>query len=392
MIGMRADRPRREAGRSWLPRTVLVALVAATTLAVTRGTTGAAAPQDQTYELGDDDAWVPRNPPPPGSPEAMLLAARRTLAAGEAQRAEFLATEWIDQHPSHELLPEAYLLRGDALSASGEHYRALFDYELIARTFYASSVFVTALEREFEIAKMYASGVKRKIFGLKIASAKEEAEELLLRIQERLPGSRLDELAGITLADHYFDERELELAADMYAVFLQRHPKSEFADKAKRRLIYVNMASFKGPEFDAAGIYEARTQLRAMKADDPVTAQRVGADALLTRIDASDARKLLTTAEWYVRTADPVAAELTIRRLVRRYPRTPAAADAMRLIPSILEDLPARLRAEAPDYDAYRAAILGLPAVLNATVPAAAPTPAPKPLGETKAPGNGGAR
>jgi hypothetical protein len=90
----------------------------------------------------------------------------------------------------------------------------------------------------------------------------------------------------------------------------------------------------------------------------------MGASAIVTRIDESDARKMLTTAEWYLRRDDYIAAEYTIRRLLRRYPRTIAAADALRLILGILNRLPENVIDDGPDYTALRAAILG-PEVLR---------------------------
>ena len=65
-----------------------------------------------------------------------------------------------------------------------------------------------------------------------------------------------------------------------------------------------------------------------------------GGEALLRRIDDSAAAKLLTAARWYKETGNPVSAELTIRRLLQRYPRTSAAREALELIPSILARLP----------------------------------------------------
>jgi len=279
----------------------------------------------QEFSLDESDTWVEEGRPDPGTPDSQLATARRMLAGGRNQRAEFLATKWIDRYPQHPMLAEAYLVRADALRARGEYYQSLFDYEYIARTFTGSETFVTALERELEIAQLFASGTRRKFLGLRLIKASDEAEELLIRIQERLPGSRLAEEAGMTLGDFYFTRRQMDLAAVMYALFLENYPRSAHVPRARKRLIYSYLAAFKGPEFDATGL---------------------------------TARKLLVTAKWYLRVNDPIAAELTIRGLVNQHPRTVAAADAMRLIPRVLKRLPARIVEEAPDYDMLRAAIL----------------------------------
>jgi outer membrane protein assembly factor BamD (BamD/ComL family) len=328
---------------------------------------GAASAQE-SYRLGEDDRWALAAPPDPGTPEGQLAAIRKALASGDAARAEHLATRWIERNPAHPALAMAYLHRGDARKARGEEYEALFDYEYIAREFPGSEVFVTALERELEVARMYAAGRKRKLWGLRLVSGAEEAEELFIRIQERLPGSALAEQAGLALGDFYFRRSEMSLAADAYAIFLESHPRSAQVGLARRRLIYAHLAAFKGPDFDAGGLDEARTRLRQLKTLEPAGAERIGADAILERIDDSHARKLLATAGWYRARGDAIAAELTLRRLLRRFPRTPAAREAVALAVTLLDHLPETVRRTCPDYAALAAADDGAP-------PAAEPAP-----------------
>jgi outer membrane protein assembly factor BamD (BamD/ComL family) len=163
----------------------------------------------------------------------------------------------------------------------------------------------------------------------------------------------------MTLGDFYFSRRQMSLAAEMYEIFVENYPRSVHVGKARKRLIFAHLASFKGPEFDAGGLDEARTRLQELRAVDPVAAQQIGAEALITRIEESNARKLYVTARWYQKTKDYIAAELTLRRLLQKHPRSVAAADGVRLVREILPHLPERILAEAPDYDALAAAILG---------------------------------
>jgi len=312
----------------------------------------------QQYTLTEEDTWKQTAAVDPNTPEGKLAEARAALAAGDGKKAEELASAWIENNEKHPMMPEAYLLRGDALVAHGEEYAALYDFEYVARMYAGSEAFISALEREFKIAKQYAAGGKRKLWGIRWVEAEEEAEELLIRIQERLPGSRLAELAGIELADYYFNKRMMSLAVDAYSLFIENYPRSEHLNKARRRLIYSHLASFKGPEFDARGLNEAKVQLQELSAQTPVEAQRVGADALLTRIDESSAEKMLETARWYWRSGNAIAAEQMIRRLVQKHQRSVATAEALRLIPEILPQLPPRVLQAAPNYEAMRAGLL----------------------------------
>ena len=310
----------------------------------------------EVYRLGPNDTWVHEATPAPGSPAAQLAQVRILLAEGRFSRALNMVNRWMKRHPTSPLLPEAYLARGDALVGVGDEYEALYDYEFLVRKYPGSEVFGIALEHEFEIANRYAHGLRKKLFGLRIIDATDEAEELFIRIQERLPGSGLAENAGLALADLYFRQRRMILAADAYAIFLQRYPRSTEIGMARRRLIYANIATFKGPEFDIVGLKEAKIELEQLKFRRPAEAERIGAGALIHRIEESESLKLLTTARWYLTDGDPIAAEFTMRSLVRRFPLSAATVAALEEIPSILKQLPESILDDdsMPDYEQLR--------------------------------------
>src|SRR5262245_5352833 len=119
-----------------------------------------------TYKLGPDDAWQKSGDIDTSTAEGQLQEARKALAGKDYSRAENLATRWIEKHEQHPLLPDAYLIRGDAKVGLGDEYQALFDYEFVARSFTGSDAFVTACQREFDIALQYAHGLKRKFLGM----------------------------------------------------------------------------------------------------------------------------------------------------------------------------------------------------------------------------------
>ena len=354
-------------------RTILAIVAAASA-------TSFGAAQEQTYELTEDDRWSLLAEKDPDGEASQLLQVRRALGLDEPRRALNLVESFLERAPFSTWRPEALLLKGDAQLALGNEYDALMTYEDLVQRYPGSAVFVTALEREYDIAKAYAGGLKRKFLGLfRILDTADDAEELLIRIQERLPGSTLAERAGMTLADFYFERRDLFMAAEAYDIFIENYPRSTQIDKARLRLIYSYLANFRGPEYDAVGLLEAQARLRELQAIRPALAQKVGAEALLVRVYESDAIKMLQTARWYVEVGDPISAEYVIRRLVEAYPDSIATIDALRMIPSILARMPEAAVAAAPDYAAWREAKLGL-SPAQAAVPRGIPArPRPEP-------------
>ena len=340
-----------------LPFTALVARTAIV-LAVACGATTCLA-QTQRYELDALDQWKKVADVDPASEEAQILAARRALIAGEPKRAEKLANAFLERSPLSRYRADALLIRGDATRGEDE-YEALFDYEEICRRYAGTAVFIPALERQYEIALDYANGLRRRFFGtVRIVDTTEDAQELLIRVQERLPGSELAERACMQLADFYFNRREMIMAAETYRIFMENFPRSAEVSKARLRLIYAYLAGFRGPEYDASGLLEARAKLQSLQSLQPSLAQQVGAESILFRIEESEAAKFLATARWYLEVDDPISAELFIRRLVQRHPKSIATLEALRIVPGVIARLPGSIVRSAPDYRTLRRELLG---------------------------------
>ena len=260
------------------------------------------------------------------------MVARQHLEERGYGKAQELASDFIDRHPDDPLVAEALLVRADSQLLRGNYYKALLDYESIAKTYPGSEAFSIALERQFYIARIFASGTKRKLWGLRLLSAKDEAEEIFIRIHERLPGSKLAQRAGRTLADYYFDQQEMDLAAIAYRAYIENYPNTEDLPEAIQRLVYTSLATVKGPNHDSSGLYDAREWLNRIRERFPAEAQQMGADALQTRIDESDATQMLVSARWYLERDDPPSARFLLKRILRRYPQTVSGRRAYALL------------------------------------------------------------
>ncbi len=320
----------------------MLALLAA--LATAAHASGAA--QDEYVLRGGD--FVKTETPLPASPSGELQAVRQALADNQPKRAIKLATQWIKAHPGHADLPFAYTYRADAYVMNGNYYKSLFDYELVARAYPGSKIFPLVLERELEVATAFAHGMRRKFIGMRFLDATAEAEELLIRIQERAPGSRIAERAGKELADYYYRDGNMLLAAEAYAIFIDNYPRSKWAEHAHERQVTASLATFKGPRFDATGLYEAERRTLDYQDAFPGPAEAHGAKSTLVRIDESLANKSLTTARWYDKVGQHVSAQYMYSRVVLDHPNSAAAALAMQRLVEVNPKLADRVAEQAP--------------------------------------------
>ncbi len=262
----------------------------------------------------------------------MITSARGHLAADRPSQAKDLLDAWIRDEGSalSPYYPEALYLRGNAKLALGDEFDSLYDYERVARDFPASDVFTSVLERELDIALMYLNGLRRRSFGLRIAPSIQVAEEIILRVNERLPGSLLAERALLELADYYYRTRDLPMAAETYDVFLDAFPRSAKRPMALQRRAFATIAQYKGPLNDPSGLVEAKLQIEQFQREFPVDAERLGmSDALQARLDESAAEQLLVTSRWYLDRGDEPAAKLVLTRLLYTHPTSGAARDAL---------------------------------------------------------------
>lgn len=284
------------------------------------------------YELLEG-AWRLEASPEADTPAGRLQAARRALADDQPGEAERLIDEWLKEHETnHDLVPEARMIRGDALVARGREYDALFDYEYVIRVYPDSPQFHQALEREYEIARLFTTGTRRHLWGMRILPAYSEGEELLIRIQERAPGSVIGEQASLMLADYYYRRGEMASAAEAYDLFLLNYPQSDRRERAMQRLIQANLARVRGPGFDPTGLLEAGERMRMYQEEFPRGAEQMGDRALELRIEESLAAKDLRSARWYERRGERVSAAYLYERLIADYPQTVAAGEARDLL------------------------------------------------------------
>ena len=143
---------------------------------------------------------------------------------------------------------------------------------------------------------------------------------MLYRIQQRSPGSPLAEKALLRTADYYYREAEFDLASDAYAVFARAYPRSPEVPRVRLRQAFANYAQFRGLKFDVTPIIDAREQLLAIQQQYPALAAEENLQPVIERIDATFARKIFVTGDFYERTHEPRAAAYQYKFLLKTYP------------------------------------------------------------------------
>lgn len=275
----------------------------------------------------EEEQWRATAPDPAETPEGTLDVARSLLARGEADEARDLLEDWVEQSEDDDRYFEGVYLLGEACFEDQDYYAAFEQYEIVVENT-AGDLFQKSLRRELDVARAFLAGEKRIVWGFLRLPATDEALEILDRIWERAPGTRIGEEALVVKADYYFNRGDVDLAQDEYAHLAVEYPGGRFVQKAMLRSAEAAAAAFPGIKFDAGPLLEAEARYRQVQARFPALAERENIEERLEDIRSRRAEKELDIAGWYERAGYPAAAEAYYRFVIRDWPDTLAAAEA----------------------------------------------------------------
>lgn len=333
----------------------------------------ASAAEPKTWEMSGRDQWQQVNVPAARATQPTSAAAHvptldrveQLLRDKQHRPARKLAIDWVVAHRDHPQRDRGLFLVAQALYQYGNRIRAFYYLDELMDTYPESAYYGPALELQFQIADRYLRGYKRRFLGVPVFHAYDEAVEMLFRIQHRSPGSPLAERALLRTANFYYHDEQYDFAADTYAAYLRRYPRSPITPRVRLRQAYSMYAQFRGPRFDATPAIDAREQLRELIVQYRDLAAEENLPQLVAEIDRTLAKKLFVTADFYQRTNEPLGAAYTYRYVVKAYPDTEEARRAA----VALRELPQWAVNAAPDPAITRGYAPGTPPTSPRIVP-----------------------
>lgn len=271
--------------------------------------------------------WMDADAPEEGAPEDELERGRYYLARGAVLRARGLLKRWVAQNPDSERYLEGVYLHGEALFQAKLFYQAYEQFEIVADQG-SGEIFDRAIRRAMDCARAFFAGEKRRVFRIFWLPAYDDGAQILGRVYERLPGTRIGEEALKTRADFRFERGEMDLAQDEYANLVREFPKGRYTQFAMLRSAEAAEAAFPGILFDDRPLLNAEERYRQVEETYPLYADRERVAARLDGIRQVRAEKDLEIGKWYERTRQPQAAAFYYRVILKDYGNTLAAAEA----------------------------------------------------------------
>ncbi|MEW6249050.1 MAG: outer membrane protein assembly factor BamD [Planctomycetota bacterium] len=271
--------------------------------------------------------WVDQPAATQPAPDSLIDQARRHLAEGRPDQAHKLLRNWERAGMGDERYYEGQLALGEAYYQRRQFWKAVEQFEAVADNS-AGELADAANRRCVDVARAFLSGQKRIVWGFLRLPAYAEAIEILDRVWERAPGTRLGEFALKVKADYHYGNGDLDFAQDDYATLVQQYPSGRYHEVSLLRAAEAAHSAFPGTRFDDQALADAEERYRQFQATYPAYADRERVGERLEEIRQKRAEKELYIGRWYEKTRKAGAAQFYYRAILKDYPDTLAAAEA----------------------------------------------------------------
>ena len=238
------------------------------------------------------------------------------------------AVKWLRSNRRSAQWDRGLYVAAESLYAGGNRTKAFLYCDELLDERAESSLFGAALELQYKIADEYVGGYRSRFLGIPFVSNEADGVEMLYRIQSRSPGSEIAERSLLRTGDFYYADGQFDLAGDVYNKYAELYPRSPNVEQVSLRQAYSYYAQFRGVRFDPTTLLDARQKILELIARYPELAQKENLPSLVNAIDATLARKLYVTADFYRRTHALPAAAKTYSNLIAAYPDSPEAGQA----------------------------------------------------------------
>jgi hypothetical protein len=271
--------------------------------------------------------WIEEDAPPEQAALDQLGEARALIAEGKPGPARDILKKWLKANPGDDQFQDADYLLGETYFLGKDFWKAVERYQSVAENS-SGELFNLANGRCIDVARAFLSGQKRILWGIFRLPAQDDGVDILDRVWQRAPGSRLGEVALHLKADYFFGHGDMDLAQDEYANLVKQYPSGRWIQQGMLRSAESAEAAFPGIRFDDKSLIEADERYRQFQSAFPAYAERESVNDRLTGIRETRAEKDLDIARWYERTKRTDAAGYYYRLIVRDYGGTLAESEA----------------------------------------------------------------
>jgi outer membrane protein assembly factor BamD len=279
---------------------------------------------------------TPQNTSPSAGDEA---AANDELKRGEALESSGKLDEALSAYRNlvktngfTNAAAKAQFHSGRVLEHQGKYQDAFKAYTDYTTRYPKGGDFDTAIQSQFDIAKLYLNGRKKKILGVPIATDFSKAQEMFESIVKRAPFHKLAPLSQFNVGQALEKEGKPSEAIGAYQEVITRYAGDPVADDAQYQIGYVQYRSAQD------GSYDQNARVRAREAFEDFVNRYPGSEKVpqakqnIQSLSGSDVKGTLGIAKFYDKTKNYKAAYVYYNEVIRVAPSSPESEQSRKRI------------------------------------------------------------
>jgi len=256
------------------------------------------------------------------SASAQLQKAENLENTGDLKGALAAYRGLLRKFPSSGAAPKCVMKVAGIYEKQGHFEQAFAAYGKYITDYPKAEDFDNAVESQFNIAKRFLAGEKKRVFGVKTFASMETAEKMFEEIVKNAPYSKFAPLAQFNLGQSLEKQMKYPEAIAAYETVTVKYPSDSIAVDAQYQVGYVYYTQSR-QAYDPAARNKARDAFEDFVARYPNSEKIAQAKENLNSLSGSDTKGVLGIAKYYDKAKNYKAAVIYYNQVIKQQAGTP---------------------------------------------------------------------
>ena len=266
------------------------------------------------------------------SASEQLHKAQAFETSGDLKKAIGAYRTLVRKWPESGVAPEAQIKVASLDEAIHELDRAFDAYGKYVSTYPRGADFDKAVEAQFNIARAFLAGERRKLFGMKTFSSMERAQKMFEEIVKNAPFSKWAALSQFNIGQTHEKRGEFPEALAAYQLVVEKYSADDVAADALYQIGYIQLKLSNAGSNDKAARTKAKEAFEDFLMRYPQSEKAAQVKENLASLSGTDTKKTLGIAQFYERTKNYKAAVIYYNNVIKTSPDSAEAETAKKRI------------------------------------------------------------
>ncbi|MEI8342977.1 MAG: outer membrane protein assembly factor BamD [Verrucomicrobiota bacterium] len=253
---------------------------------------------------------------------AQLRKAQELENSGDIKGALGAYRGLVRKYPTSGVAAKSQLKVGELYEKTGDYEKAFDAYGKYLTVYPKGEDFDQAVAAQFNIAKRFLEGERKRMFGVKTFPSMERASKMFEEIVKNAPYSKYAPMAQFNLGQSYEKQQKYAEAVAAYQVVTQKYPADSLAVDAQYQVGYVYLRESRDSN-DPAARAKARDAFEDFIARYPNSEKVSQAKDDLKSLSGNETKSVLGVAKFYDRQKNYKAAVIYYNEVIKQQPGTP---------------------------------------------------------------------